>query len=315
MMLELCSLLLLYTIAQGQYRLTFTPQIENTVLTGNLQYDLANEANQNGGFNFSDTVGTVSNGKKYSPLTAGLLSAAIPGAGQFYTKSYWQSAAFLGVEVLTWLLYINYENKGDRQTELFQQYADEHWSVVRYAKWINSANGYQQYYRSGILIGDPPENISQPWKYVYWEQLNLCEEEIGIQAHTGFTHKLEHYGEQQYYEMIGKYAQFGGGWDDAPTFKAGGFTKADVIANNGIGNVSPRFLEYRDMRGEANSFYNIASTVSYLIVANHVFSALEAAWNASSINHKIQLQGHIQARIIYRNIVEFVPTLYVKYEF
>jgi hypothetical protein len=68
------------------------------------------------------------------------------------------------------------------------------------------------------------------------------------------------------------------------------------------------------MRGKANSYYNIGTTVSYVIVANHVFSALEAALNASKINHRIQLQGHIQSRRIYGNLVEFVPTLNVKYE-
>ena len=114
--------------------------------------------------------------------------------------------------------------------------------------------------------------------------------------------------------MIGKYSQFGGGWEDAPYFKAGGYTKADVIANNGIGNVSTDFIRYSHMRGDANNFYNIATTVSYVIVANHVFSALEAAWNASKINHRIQFQGHIESRRIYGNLIEFEPTLQVKYE-
>ena len=144
--------------------------------------------------------------------------------------------------------------------------------------------------------------------------LNQCEEDIGAQIGSGFTHKLAPYADQQYYEMIGKYSQFGGGWDDADLFQAGGYTRADIVANNGIGNVSPRFVEYSHMRGDANSSYNIATTVSYIIVANHVFSALEAALNASKINHRIQLQGHIESRRVYGNLVEFVPTLQVKYE-
>jgi hypothetical protein len=107
---------------------------------------------------------------------------------------------------------------------------------------------------------------------------------------TGFTHKLALHGDQQYYEMIGKYSQFGGGWDDAATFQTGGFKKEDVIAN-GIGNVSPHFLAYSKMRGDANSFYNIATTVSYVIIANHVLSALEAVWNASKLNHMNYKKG------------------------
>jgi hypothetical protein len=68
------------------------------------------------------------------------------------------------------------------------------------------------------------------------------------------------------------------------------------------------------MRGDANSSFNIATAVSYVIVANHVFSALEAAFNASNINHRLQLQGHIESRRVYGNMVEFVPTLHVQYE-
>ena len=92
-----------------------------------------------------------------------------------------------------------------------------------------------------IPIHITPQNSSnslKPWQRVNWTDLNNAEGNIetlmdaqGIPT-TGFTHQLAPYGDQQYYEMIGKYSQFGGGWDDAATF-----TKADVIANNGIGNV------------------------------------------------------------------------------
>jgi hypothetical protein len=244
-------------------------------------------------------------------LAAGLYSAVLPGAGQFYTKSYWQSAAFFGAEVLAWVVYASYEKKGDQQTNAFQQYADLHWSVVTYAQWINANFG------RSINIVSNPNNTLKSWQQVDWADLNAAEDQIAgdqsIQP-TGFTHKLAPHGDQQFYEMIGKYSQFGGGWDDAATFQAGGYTKADVLANNGIGNVSPRFLAYRDMRGKANSYYNIGTTVSYIIVANHLLSALEAALNASNINHRIQLQGHIQSRSIYGTMVEFVPTLNVNYE-
>jgi hypothetical protein len=310
----LCALLLT-TTTQSQYLHTSKDSDGKAFLTGSLQNDFVMQANHITSFNGADSIGTIVTKTKYSPLAAGLLSAVVPGAGQFYTKSYWQSAAFFSAEVLTWVAYAMFERQGNQRTNAFQQYADEHWSVVRYANWINSPNGFQQYYRSGIIIGNPSADVSQPWNYINWNLLNQSEEDIANQiVGSGFTHKLAPYADQQYYEMIGKYSQFGGGWDDAATFQPGGFTRADMIANNGIGNVSPRFIEYSHMRGDANSSYNIATTVSYIIVANHVFSALEAALNASKINHRIQLEGHIESRRIYGNLVEFVPTLQVKYE-
>jgi hypothetical protein len=307
--IEISILFLISLHSKCQYKYSLISSPEKPSLTGNIQYDLTLNAKDE--LNTFDSTNTRFGTKKYSSLRAGLYSAFIPGAGQLYTKSYWQSAAFLGAEVLMWIIYSKYEDKGDRQTELFQQYADQHWSVVDYVNWIRDPQNF------GNIINDNPiipgtENLPA-WQRVDWDKLNTIEMQIAgdqsIQP-TGFTHKLDRHGEQQYYEMIGKYQQFGGGWDDASTFKAGGFTKADIIS----ATVSPRFLEYSQMRGDANSFYNIATTVSYVIVANHIFSALEAAWNASKINHKIELQGHIQSRIIYRNMVEYVPTLHVKYE-
>ncbi|MGD1044646.1 MAG: DUF5683 domain-containing protein [Bacteroidota bacterium] len=296
--------LFLADTAQSQYLNTSTDKANKTFLTGSLQSDFVMQTTTKiDGFDNSNNESNVVHKSKYSPLAAGLFSAVIPGAGQFYTKSYWQSAAFFGAEVLTWVVYAAYEKKGNQRTDAFQQFADEHWSVVSYADWINKN------FSQSININ--PNQSLKPWQRVNWNDLNAVENAIagGPNQPTGFTHQLAPYSDQQYYEMIGKYSQFGGGWDDATAY-----TKADVIANNGIGNVSPEFIAYSHMRGDANSSYNIATTVSYIIVANHVFSALEAALNASKIDHKIQLQGHIQSRRVYGNLVEFVPTLQIKYE-
>jgi hypothetical protein len=326
MMLALCSLFIFCTRAHAQYRDVQASPTTELSLTGNLQYDLSTEMNTS---IIADSIAParkVVYKKKYSALRAGLFSAVLPGAGQFYTKSYWQSAAFFGAEVLMWVAYATYENSGDRKTAEFQKYADEHWSVIRYAYWIkNSAYGATYNTINGttpIVPNGEPENTPLPWNYVNWAALNACEDAIGylpIQSPdsypngTGFTHKLEPYGQQQYYELIGKYAQYGGGWDDAATFKsdASVFSSMDVLNQN----VSPRFRAYSSMRGEANDKYTIARTVSFLIVANHVLSALEAAWNASRINNRIKLQGHIQSRRVFGGkLVEFVPTLQLEYE-
>jgi hypothetical protein len=307
MIVEICGLFLFCMNMHGQYRNDFTVQNNGCSLTGNFQYDFSMNINGVSSADSSVAARPVVYKRLYSPVRAGLFSAVIPGAGQLYTKNYWQSAAFFGAEVLMWVLYATNEKKGNDQTNLFQNYADQNWSVVRYASWINANFG------QAIPVNTDPNPSLKPWNRVVWSDLNAAENAIGNIGETGFSHQLAPHGDQQYYEMIGKYAQFGGGWDDAATFQAGGFTKADVIAN-GIGNVSPHFLHYSKMRGDANSFYNIATTVSYIIVANHLLSALEAVWNASKLNHRIKLQGHIESRQIYGNIVEFVPTLHIEYE-
>ncbi len=302
---EICALLFISVNMHGQYKID--PAVHNgrCLLTGNLLYDMSEDINGVNDDNSSIAPKKVVYRRLFSPLVLGLYSAVIPGAGQFYTKSYLKGSLFLGAEIILWALYLTNENKGDDKTELFKKYADENWSVARYAGWINANFG------QNIAVNNTDPNLNS-WERVQWNELNAVEDAIGgdlaIQP-TGFTHKLAPHGDQQYYEMIGKYCQFGGGWADA-----GGYTKEDVLANNGLGNVSPQFIAYSKMRGDANDYYNIAATASYVIIANHVLSALEAAWNASRLNHRIKLKGHIESRKIYGNIVEFVPTLHVEYE-
>jgi uncharacterized protein (TIGR03067 family) len=136
----------------------------------------------------------------------------------------------------------------------FQDYADQHWSVVRYAYWMNI--------NFGQSININPDVSLKPWQRLNWNDLNAAENAIAVSQNqpTGFTHVLAPYGDQQYYKLIAKYPQFGSGWDDAATFKAGGYTKADVIANNGNGNVSPEFVYYRNLYNKASSFYAQFST-------------------------------------------------------
>ncbi len=240
-----------------------------------------------------------------SALRAALYSAAIPGAGQFYAKRYWEAGGFLTAEVALWITYAMYEGKGNDETNLFQNYADQRWSVVRYVDWI-AAYFPGAPWQGIVTSGSPDPNA--PWNSVDWSKLNACEDYIAQQATqtgaNGFTHILPQRPEQQYYELIGKYPQFGGGWDDAATFKPGGYQPADLLASN----VSPHFLYYRDMRGKANSFYNIASTTAALLVLNHVASAIEAAWSVARANRAVQLEGHILPVQRGPQYTEFVPT-------
>lgn len=276
---------------------------QEAVLTGHLRFDLEQFAR---GEQDSARIGSKASQRK-SPLYAGLMSAAIPGVGEIYAGSFWRGTAFIAAEAALWVFYASYEGKGDDQTRLFQQFADEHFSVVLYAQWM------QQYAAvlnpnidpadcSGIVISNDP-NL-KPWDRIDWAKLNRCEEAIGARTGTGFTHRLPRRPEQQYYELIGKYEQYSSGWDDA-----------NVDPSNYLTNLSARFLAYRDMRGKANDFYNIATTVSYVLVANHLLSALDAAWVASQYNRSLSLRAHLQPTSRPLGFVEFVPTASLRLDF
>ncbi len=215
-----------------------------------------------------------------SPWMAGMLSLALPGAGEFYSKSYWRGALFLAAEIAGWALAYAYDKKGDRQTDVFQDFADAHWSIVRYAQWIETYRTQLNATVTGCTGLVVNNNVDLA-------TLNTCEAEIGLNTGNGFTHGLPRRPDQQYFELIGKYPQFAAGWDDGASI-----TPADVIA----GNVSPRFLEYSVLRGKANDFYTIASTAVSAVIVNHVLSALDAFLAAALQNKALRARARVRLR-------------------
>lgn len=221
---------------------------------------------------------------KKSVFLAGLLSFVLPGAGEFYAESYWKAAAFIALETAVITTALVYDKKGDDQTVKFEGYADENWSVVRYAEWLN------QYQNANIPIN--PNTALPPWERVDWNLLNAAE--------TG-SHKLPRFGEQQYYELIGKYHQYSSGWND---FTGGGNKEL----------ISPNFTYYSGMRGKANDYYNIASKAVIGIYVNHFLSMLDAVWTAVSFNKNISVSTRLyQEQLADR--IEFVPTVNLKFNF
>jgi len=231
-------------------------------------------------------------GKK-SPVLSGVLSAILPGAGQVYNEDWWIAGIFVAVEAALITTAVVYDNKGDDQTEYFENYADDYtnpdhnWSVVRYAEWMAE---YQGADLSKIIISN--DESLPPWERVNWAELNAAE--------TG-SHNLPPHGEQQYYELIGKYHQYAGGWNDY----TGG-------ANNS--QISPNFAYYSGQRGIANDYYNNASTAIIGVYINHILSAAEAVWGATRFNSNLAVNFRVEP-FNFASGTELVPTLKVKFSF
>ena len=221
-------------------------------------------------------------GKK-SPLLSGVLSAVVPGAGQFYNEDYWIAGIFVAVEAALITTAVVYDNKGDDQTNFFQNYADDytnpnhHWSVVDYAEWLVT---YHNADRSKIIISED-QNLP-PWQRVDWNELNAAE--VG-------SHHLYPHGDQQYYEMIGKYNQFMEGWDD---WIQGG------------PSLTPHRDYYETLRDNSNKELIKASYCAMIALANHVISAFDASWSVRRHNRKIESKARMGLKKVRG---EYVPVL------
>ncbi len=270
--------------------ISFSQTKDKIVLSGNLSADAKIVFN-----NFSEPatpqfIYPVEN--KKSPILAGVMSLLIPGSGEIYVGEYLKAGIFIALEAAVVTTAIVYDGKGDDKTTEFQNYADDYtnpdhnWSVLKYAEWLIT---YEQGDPNMILSNDPNR---PPWEQVDWDLLNASEKG---------SHKLPPHGDQQYYELIGKYHQYSSGWND---FTGGG--NKDQI--------SPNLIYYSGMRGEANDFYSVASTAVIGIYVNHFLSALDAVWSAAQFNKDLAVKVRLE-NIQLTNRTEFYPKIYFTYSF
>ena len=250
-------------------------------LTGNLQTDSKILFDENEFQSLPQISFQIEDEK--SPFLAGLMSLVVPGAGEVYAGNYWKAAIFVAIEAVVITTAVIYDSKGNDQTEKFENYADENWSVVDYAQWLND--------RGANITINQDESLPT-WQRVNWTELNNAE--------TGH-HKLPPYGDQQYYELIGKYHQYSPGWND--------YTGGD---NTTL--LSPNFKFYSLERGKANDFYTVASTAVIGIYINHFLSALDAVWTTINYNKSLAVKIRVE-EIHFADRSELIPTLKVSFNF
>lgn len=287
-MLFLIIIFIINVDSFGQENISFTQ-------TGNLSFDAKQILESYNESNLPQIV--LQNENKKSPFLAGILSLLVPGAGEIYSEEYLKAGIFIALEAAVITTAVIYDGKGDDKTTKFQNYADAYnnpnhnWSVVKYAQWlVQYEHNNDQDLLNRIIISS--DETLPPWQRVNWTELNAAEKG---------SHKLPRHGEQQYYELIGKYHQYSSGWND---FTGGG--NKDQL--------SPNFLFYSGMRGEANDFYSVASTAVIGIYVNHFLSALDAVWSASQFNSDLAVKVRLD-NIQLTDRAIFYPKVILTYSF
>jgi hypothetical protein len=208
-----------------------------------------------------------------SPYLGALFSGIIPGTGEFYAKSYIKAAIFIGIEAGLWTAYSIYQSEGNSQTDSYQNYADQNWDVYKYAGWLKAQN----------FSGSEGIDLTSD-KYTLRKQVNVVEAQ-------NFSHQLPPYGEQQYYELIGKYQNFVVGWEDADL---------NYVNRNNYGTYkTDMFVGYSYDRQAANDYYNKANTTLTLVILNHILSSADAAWTVSMFNKDIKLKTSVHMENMY----------------
>ncbi|MYK41694.1 MAG: hypothetical protein F4049_15930 [Gemmatimonadetes bacterium] len=208
--------------------------------------------------------------KGKSSKRAFLLSALVPGLGEGYAGSKKRGLAFLGAEAALWGMWAVWTGKGNDLEEEFRAVADEHWDPINYLAWRGSTISNNSSITHALPCSSEVINVYIPARREWKNQQQTSG--LGSEVFGGCAPSQI----QQYYELIGKYDQYVAGWTDVVRRSTGNAavpTEVDSVENFH----SERRLRYEDQRDESNRFLKRASTISGVILINHVLSAIDAA--------------------------------------
>ena len=284
---------------------TFLSSEQSSYYIESLQIEsrsLENVFEQNYQFAFQDK-------SKTNPLTPALYSLIIPGLGQYQNGDKYSPYIFLGLEIAAWYIYSSMNSKGDKKEIEVKQFADNPatgFNRILYYKRIyekaadfEPVDDYNSYFDDFSNEESNYQQIRQ--NQVLWSKLKQWENVYG-----DHTHSLPETKTQQYYEMIGKYDQFEGGWR---------FTENDsrysFYSNFSINNQPTFISSYYDIRNDMNAYYKTGDWALRAVFVNHIVSALEALIVAKSINKNLDIK--YQNNINYYGLSE--ERITVSYQF
>ena len=245
----------------------------------------------------SDSLATEYPGK---PL---LMSLLVPGLGQLSKKeSLWKPGLFFGIEIFSVAGYI-YANKKAEDIRIdYQNFADQNWSLQN---WYNFTQliGIEKLSHNGKAITNSmfdamkdytgTHHITIHLKGTVKNALNvefLSSDSLGLLAGylgvSEYSDLIDAVKDRHFYENIGKYDQFVGGWSDARTDWY--YEEKDVGDSIEIIIKTPKKQIYLDQRYDSNQWLSIAKFSISAMMFNHVVSGLETVWSNRKKTNKLK---------------------------
>ena len=215
-----------------------------------------------------------------------IMSLIVPGLGQLYNKEpIWKPSLFIGSEILS-LASIFYANKrADEIRMKYQEFADNNWSLQNW--WNFTHSGPSVIENNGMYFTDNKLKAMRSYIgthhltiHLKGDLLNLFNTEFLtsdslalISSYLG-SDDISMVKDRHYYENIGKYDQFVGGWSDANTDWY--WEEKQLEDSTEIVIKTPLKADYLDQRFNSNKMLDRAKFSITALLFNHVISGLEA---------------------------------------
>jgi hypothetical protein len=241
------------------------------------------------------------------PLAFGL-SAVLPGVGQAYNRQWIKAGVAALLEVGLISGYVLWQNQGLDLEREYQRFAHNNWSPAQYALWLGDYRRYLEERHggsfghvdltvpAGVDFRNPGDWTPEARRLAndFFDRIRSLERQLfhSITRAT-FSHTLPYLGDQQYYELIGKYFQFAPGWSDyAAWIENGEYTRfidpgwMDEQGNRP--NASPQFHSYASDHHRSNDLLRRSQRVASFLLLSHAMAAVDAAISAKLHNDRFE---------------------------
>ena len=227
-----------------------------------------------------------------------LYSLILPGVGQWYNKSpAWKIGLFAGIEAASIFSRLQWRKKAEDIRLKYEIFADDNWDLETWvSNTLNTPLGnYADVHINGthklilVLSGSLAEQYGN---YVSSDSLEN-------NAHWVYTGEVNVLRDRDFYENIGKYDQFVGGWTDCygPANNQLWFeVEKDVGDSTEIIISTPNKEDYVGQRARSNDYLNMAKYAVSAVMFNHVISALEAVWS-TQIRNRPKKEQKVQTNV------------------
>lgn len=203
-----------------------------------------------------------------------IYSLVLPGAGQYYNRSpRWKMLLFAGLEVGLLSSYWAWNSRADEVLRNYETFADEHWGLSRW--YQNTIRLFPDQWEQ-ILVGTHKLDLIVEDTYFTTDRLDSLQRVYSWE-------QIEVLRDRDFYENIGKYDQFVGGWDDTwdePRDSSGNWYLVQKGSRGETVLMTRRKDRYRSMRFDRNRLLDRTGYVITMLMFNHVISSLEAVWSS-----------------------------------
>ena len=220
------------------------------------------------------------------PARPMLYSLILPGLGQWHNKSpLWKIGLFSGVEAVSILSGMQWIKKADDIRVNYELFADDNWDLKT---WVyNTLSTPIGNYADVHINGTHKLTLKLSGSLAEQFGTFVTSDSLEDNAHWVYSGEVTVLRDRDFYENIGKYDQFVGGWTDCydqsnnqqwfEVYKDVGDSVETIIT-------TPSKEDYVSKRAESNDYLNMAKFAISAMMFNHVISAMDAVWSTQNGN-------------------------------